>query len=169
VASIEFPDLLTALFRSDPDSMCNKIFGIDFKKLAKQIYPKPKYRVFLLKKRSGGVRIIAQPRASLKLFQHKFLEFLYQNSGDMKRCVHGFTEGRSVVTNARQHSSPRTRFVFNADIEDFSLRLLFIALGVFFRRGRLASRFKTQPYSRKFPASTERFRKGRRPLQYWRT
>jgi hypothetical protein len=146
VASLpETFDLLAVLYRVDPNTMCNKIFGINYEALSKIIYPAPRYKTFLIKKKNGGHRVISEPRAALKAHQYKLLNFLEDSSGEMKRCVHGFTEDRSVVTNARQHTSPKTRFVLNVDLENFFPSISFY---------RVRGLFQARPFNFSFNNAT---------------
>lgn len=49
----------------------------------------------------------------------KVLEFLRERSSPLKPAVHGFVSKRSILTNALVHCSPKTKHVFNIDLEDF--------------------------------------------------
>jgi len=106
---------------------------MSYEDLGKIIYPKPKYRTCLLKKRSGGMRVISEPRAAVKYLQYKLLEFVYEKSGEMEKCVHGFVKTRSIVTNAQKHCSPKTKFVFNIDLKDFFPSITFYRIRGMFR------------------------------------
>ena len=77
---------------------------------------KNQYRMFSIMKKSGGTRQILSPTSSLKLLQSKLsqiLSIVYQ----AKPCVHGYTQGRSIVSNARMHV--RRKWVYNVDLNDF--------------------------------------------------
>lgn len=125
--------------------MCKKIFALDFEVISKSIYPKPKYKNFLINKKSGGSRIISEPRAKLKFLQYKLLDFLNEVSGGMKPCVHGFTKDRSIVTNASRHCSPKTRFILNLDLENFFPSITFF---------RIRGLFQAKPFNFSFGNST---------------
>ncbi len=76
----------------------------------------PRYRSFEIPKRSGGHRTIDAPDDTLKeiqrRLQHRVLHGLRAHP-----AVHGFEEGRSIVSNARPHVSKAV--VINLDIRDF--------------------------------------------------
>jgi hypothetical protein len=119
----------------DPEAMCNELFGITYTELQKVIYPNPSYKTFLIPKRNGDPRVITEPTKKLKELQIRFLDYLYEKSGPMKKCVHGFTRKRSIVTNARQHCSEKTHHLLNIDIQDF-----FPSISFYRVRGLLMSR-----------------------------
>lgn len=127
--------LFDELYRYDVETMCKKIFNVSFDSVGKIIYPKPKYKTFLIKKKSGGSRLISEPRFAVKDLQNKLLRFLYGTSAEMKKCVHGFTKSRSIVTNARRHCSPKTRYVLNLDLENFFPSITFFRIRGLFQAG----------------------------------
>jgi RNA-directed DNA polymerase len=93
-----------------------------------------RYTVFSVSKRGGGARIISSPNKSLKILQAKLNEVLnivYQP----KSATHGFTLGRSIVTNAKPHTA--RRYVLNIDIQDFFTTI---------NSGRVRGMFKAPPY-----------------------
>jgi RNA-directed DNA polymerase len=74
------------------------------------------YHYRLLVKRSGGVRLIETPKATLKALQRRVL------SGILDRVpvhpdVHGFVSGRSIVTYAQPHV--RQDVLLRLDLENF--------------------------------------------------
>src|SRR5690606_12264908 len=83
------------------------------------LYPNPRYKVFHKKKRSGGLRVIREPRRRLKELQLKLLAYLYEKAGKSKPCAHAFVKKRSIVTNARKHLERRPTFILNIDLENF--------------------------------------------------
>lgn len=107
------------IVQTELDAMCMEIFNCKYKSVEKIIYPKVHYKSFSIKKKSGGNRVISEPRLELKSLQTRLLEYLYKHSNTPKNCVHGFTKERSIVTNARVHCSPKTRYVLNIDLENF--------------------------------------------------
>lgn len=107
------------LIRTDVLYMSTKLFGVPYSDLKGLIYPHPPYKSFTISKRNGAPRFIHEPRQGLKVFQEKLLAYLYRNAGPAMPCVHGFTPGRSIVTNAKKHCSPKTQHLLNIDIEDF--------------------------------------------------
>ncbi len=109
----------SALRRIDVNYLASSVFNLTYEELSALIYPRPAYRTFLISKRNGTARRIDEPRSRIKTLQGQALLFLEEFSQDPKPCAHGFTDGRSIVTNAQQHASARTRFLLNIDLEDF--------------------------------------------------
>ena len=76
-----------------------------------------RYRLFKIKKKSGGFREISAPRnqSFMMLLQvvNEILKAMYIPSDHAM----GFAEGRSVVTNADVHKGQN--YVFNIDLKDF--------------------------------------------------
>lgn len=67
-------------------------------------------------KRSGGQRVILAPKKELKAIQRKILADLVAKL-PVTANAHGFVKGRSIVTNARQHTGQAV--VLNLDLKDF--------------------------------------------------
>lgn len=123
------------LVRTHLHTMSREIFKIPYPALAGIIYPKPPYKLFLIDKRNGTARAIAEPRKRLKVLQKRLLEWIEAQSGTPRRCVHGFVRRRSILTNAQTHCSIRTTYVLNLDLENFFPSITFKRIvGVF--RGR---------------------------------
>lgn len=82
--------------------------------------PQTHYKSFEIPKKSGGVREIVAPASPLKIIQRKLNQIL-QYVYTPKASVHGFIQGRSILTNAKRHLETRARkqYVFNVDIKDF--------------------------------------------------
>lgn len=75
-----------------------------------------RYRIFKINKKGGGQRELLAPRQELCFLQKKFLNKLvmaYQPT----RAAHGFTIGKSILTNANLHVSKH--WVLNVDIKNF--------------------------------------------------
>ena len=76
-----------------------------------------RYTQFQIKKKTGGVRVITAPRhrcfMSLLTYVNKILKSIYTPSD----YAMGFTERRSVVTNAGRHR--KMNYVLNWDLKDF--------------------------------------------------
>lgn len=76
-----------------------------------------RYKQFKIKKKTGGFRVITAPRnRSFMLMLHclnELLKVLYTPSDHAM----GFTEGRSVVTNAEVHRG--ANYILNLDLKDF--------------------------------------------------
>lgn len=75
-----------------------------------------RYQQFTISKRSGGVRNILAPVSPLKIVQGKLAQVLAAVYKP-RPCVHGFTSGRSIRSNADVHSG--RRWVLNLDLADF--------------------------------------------------
>lgn len=115
------------------------LLEIEEKRLVFHLYiahPLRKYKTFNIAKRSGSRRQIDAPVSALKIIQRKLnqvLSAVYQP----KRCVHGFTDQKSVLSNAKTHV--RKNFVLNVDLENFFPSINF---------GRVRGMFMAKPYQR---------------------
>ncbi|MCE5266712.1 MAG: TIR domain-containing protein [Planctomycetaceae bacterium] len=101
-----------------------------------------RYCTFRVPKRKRGFRTIEAPREDLKLLQRRLvviLSAIYQP----RAGVHGFTVGRSIVTNARQHCG--RRYVLNVDLKDFFTSINF---------GRVFGLFRAPPISASYETAT---------------
>lgn len=76
-----------------------------------------RYRQFKIKKKSGGFRQITAPRNRSFMFMLDRLNEVLKAVYTPSQYVMGFTEGRSVVTNAAMHKG--ANYVFNIDLKDF--------------------------------------------------
>lgn len=76
-----------------------------------------RYKQFEIPKKSGGVRTITAPRRATFRFILSALNELFKSFYTPSDYAMGFTEGRSVVTNAEIHKSQN--YVFNIDLKDF--------------------------------------------------
>ena len=76
----------------------------------------PRYRSFEIPKRSGGRRTILAPDDTLKEIQRRILHRVLHGLR-VHPAVHGFEQGRSIVTNARPHVSKAV--VISLDVRDF--------------------------------------------------
>lgn len=80
-------------------------------------YNNNRYKSFVIKKKSGGSRVIYSPNKGLKVIQ-KCLNLIFQIVYPTKsKSVMGFVPGRSIVDNAKVHSN--RNYVFNIDLKDF--------------------------------------------------
>lgn len=93
----------------------------------------------VVSKRDGSSRIVTSANFDpLKSLLHNLAEFLYaQYVPSLSGSAHGFIKGRSIVTNAQQHTQKKS--VLNIDIEKFfdsiSIdRIIEIFVSVGFRR-----------------------------------
>lgn len=75
-----------------------------------------RYKTFHIWKKSGGVREINAPCYQLKLILY-LLNKVFQAVHEPSKSAMGFTEGRSVVSNALTHTGHN--YVFNIDLENF--------------------------------------------------
>ena len=88
----------------------------DLRRLAEARRRKLMYREFEIPKRTGGFRKITAPTGKLKDIQ-KCLSVILETYYNAPECVHGFTHGCSVASNARKHIGKN--YVLNIDIKDF--------------------------------------------------
>jgi RNA-directed DNA polymerase len=93
------------------------------------------YKVFALKKRSGGTRLIASPITPLKIIQRKLNQVLHSVYKG-RSPVHGFVRGKSIVTNAHRHRD--RSYILNFDLQDFFPTIHF---------GRVKGMLQGKPYS----------------------
>lgn len=123
-----------SLIRIDVDYMAQHVFGVPYSAIQGLLYPKPRYKAFVITKRNGSPRVILEPRLEVKNLQYKALDFLKKHSGAPKPCVHGFTEGRSIVTNAKVHCNRQTQHLLNIDLEDFFPSITFFRVRGLFQK-----------------------------------
>ncbi|MGF6758256.1 reverse transcriptase domain-containing protein [Paraburkholderia sp. GAS42] len=115
----EHQTLMEAWERMDVHMFSTGVLGAPYDDVQKILYPNPPYKAFLMAKRSGGFRVIREPRYRLKVLQEKVLAYLYERAGTPKPCAHAFIKERSIVSNARKHLERRPTFVLNLDLEAF--------------------------------------------------
>jgi len=113
-----------------------RFFGTSLKRLKYNLYARkrPQYRTFDLRKASGGLRPIACPPPVLAIWQSHLLRFMKAVSRPAPPA-HGFTSGRSVLTNASGHVG-RARLL-TVDLADFFSTFHF---------GRVRGVFRKQPF-----------------------
>lgn len=75
-----------------------------------------RYRSFTIKKKTGGERVINAPKLLLVRTQ-KALSAIFTICMKIHPKAMGFTEGKSVVTNAQLHTGKN--YVYNIDLKDF--------------------------------------------------
>ena len=80
------------------------------------INKKRAYRTFDISRRNGRKRRIEAPTPTLKFIQRLIHESLTRVYGPHP-AVHGFTPGRSILTNAQSHLA--RHYVLNIDLADF--------------------------------------------------
>ncbi|QCO23016.1 RNA-directed DNA polymerase [Acinetobacter cumulans] len=95
----------------------SKLVGINVKTLYSMIFsPEKFYREFEIPKKKGGTRKINAPFKSLKKVQ----QWIYINILKVKNknaYAHGFLDGKSIITNAREHIN--SSVFLHLDIKDF--------------------------------------------------
>lgn len=94
-----------------------------------------KYRFFEIRKKSGGHRSIKAPLGGTAILLKKLkpaLHKLYRT----KSCVHGFVDGKSIVSNAKEHK--QKKYVLNIDLENFYGSINF---------GRIRGLFMSKPFN----------------------
>lgn len=76
-----------------------------------------RYRQFQIKKKSGGQRIITAPRSPGFMMMLQAVNVIFKAMYTPSNYAMGFTEGRSVVSNATVHKGQN--YIFNIDLKDF--------------------------------------------------
>jgi len=102
----------------------SKLLDTDFITI-QEVLNVPKYRVFKIKKRNGGLRKISAPEVQLSLIQNRINTLLQTYYADIKPSVsHGFTKTTTkhpaqanIVQNAMEHTQKKQ--VLNIDLKDF--------------------------------------------------
>lgn len=133
------PDESRAAFGQlkEPEDVA-ELLEVPYSVLVYHLYRNPKanrYITFTVPKKSGDTRTIMAPASPLRILQRK-LNSILQLVYSPKPSVHGFTLGKSVVTNAGKHAE--TKNVLNIDLEDFFPAINF---------GRVRGMFMAKPYS----------------------
>lgn len=75
-----------------------------------------RYHTFSIRKKTGGERVINSPMGALGMMQ-KALRAIFAICVEIHPKAMGFTEGKSVVNNARLHIGKN--YVYNIDLKDF--------------------------------------------------
>lgn len=96
--------------------------------------PQNAYKEKEIRKKNGGTRIIYAPNKQLKLIQKRIAEILNELYTP-KFITHGYTKGRSIVSNATVHKNKAC--VLNIDLKDF-----FDTIHI----GRVIGLFKSKPF-----------------------
>lgn len=95
---------------------------------------KPAYKTFGIKKKNGKIRIIDSPNNSILILQNK-IKPIIESYYRIKKPVHGFVSGRSIISNAEQHK--KSKYILNLDLKDFFHTVNF---------GRVKGIFKSTPF-----------------------
>lgn len=74
------------------------------------------YHLLIMRKSSGGIRVIEQPTDALRVLQRRILRHIL-SAATLHPAAHGFVRGRSVVTHAALHVGKR--YLLRLDIADF--------------------------------------------------
>jgi retron-type reverse transcriptase len=123
-----FPSLLSFQTREQAANACDRKFYFDYVGIGMCLGLSPQliwnisrrqdghYRTFEIPKKGGGVRIIQSPRVFLKVIQWFLADYVLDDL-PVHECVHSFSVGKSIVTNAERHVSQR--FVGAVDIDNF--------------------------------------------------
>lgn len=93
-----------------------------------------RFKKFSIPKKNGGIREICAPNSTIKLIQRKLADVLYLTY-QPRPSVQGYSENKSVVTNANQHL--KKRYVLNIDLNNFFPSINF---------GRVRGLFLSKPY-----------------------
>jgi RNA-directed DNA polymerase len=114
------------------------LLEVSYDHLVYNIYlvePEHRYKTFDIPKKSGGIRQISTPITAIKIIQKKLNQVLYAVY-KIKPSVHGFVNGKNIVTNAQAHA--KKRYVLNIDLKNFFPSVNF---------GRVRGMFIATPYS----------------------
>ena len=141
-------DLLSLLNRIKRDEMeelgyADKFYPFTIRHMNYYCNPKNafhRYRQFKIKKKAGGFRQITAPRNRSFMFLLDCLNEVLKAVYTPSQYAMGFTEGRSVVTNACKHKG--ANYVFNIDLKDFFPSI---------EQPRVWKRLQLQPFN--FPVS----------------
>lgn len=89
------------------------------------------YHHFTVPKRSGGTRQLSRPLTKMAAAQHWILRNILDQV-PVHQAAHGFTRGRSTVSNAQPHLGQE--MVINCDLEDFFPTITWPRVCGFFRK-----------------------------------
>lgn len=112
-------DLLALLNYAKDIIYGEKAYHFELRQLSYYSNPninKHRYETFLVKKKSGGNRIIHSPVPGLKQLQRS-LNLILECVFKPHVSAMGFVKGKSIVDNARLHTG--NYYVFNIDLKDF--------------------------------------------------
>lgn len=100
------------------------------------------YREFNIEKKGGGSRTINAPQGGVAILQEKLkpiIEYFYRP----KKSAHGFIIGKSIYTNAANHT--KKKYVVNIDLEGYFDSVTF---------ARVYGIFKSKPFNFSHPAAS---------------
>lgn len=119
----ELLDLLNIIHTDELSKMgvcADKIYPFTMKHLSYYCNPNHtfhRYRQFKIRKKSGGFRQITAPRNRSYISILRAINEILKATYTPSNYAMGFTEGRSVVTNAGVHKGQN--YIFNIDLKDF--------------------------------------------------
>lgn len=118
----DFLDLLNQMKKDEmaESGMSHKFFPFTMTHLNYYCNPNNtfhRYKQFKIKKKSGGFRQITAPRNRSFILLLHYVNEIFKAVYSPSDHAMGFTEGRSVVTNAGMHRGQN--YVFNIDLKDF--------------------------------------------------
>jgi RNA-directed DNA polymerase len=100
---LDSDDVLAAKFQALTDfSSVANLLQVKPRTLGFYLHRKNNYKIFSLKKKLGGERLIAAPTSRLIIIQknlNRVLHAVYK----ARSPVHGFARKKSIVTNANRH------------------------------------------------------------------
>jgi len=109
--------------------------------------PKRQYKIYSIKKSSGGYRKITAPKIGIKIIQKWILRQILEKVSLHDNCE-GFRLGRSIVTNCRRHTNKQ--IILKFDIKDFFPSInfkrvlgMFLSLGYVFNVSYLLAKLTT--------------------------
>lgn len=76
-----------------------------------------RYKRYAINKRSGGIRMIAQPTPDLKSIQRLLVSEFLESCLPVHECAMAYQAGKSIVDNARVHS--KNSYLLKMDFKDF--------------------------------------------------
>jgi hypothetical protein len=77
------------------------------------------YKVYSIPKRSGGVRVIAQPAKETKFIQHWLIKNIFEKL-PIHQCAMAYKEGSSIKKNATVHKN--NSYITKFDFKGFLAR-----------------------------------------------
>jgi len=106
---------------------------LKFLTFAREVSSSSHYKRFTIPKKTGGERLISAPQDRLKNQQYWIYENILKKL-PMHQAAHGFTTGKSIVSNAEPHLG--SKLVINLDLKDFFPSLSYKrVLGMFIGMG----------------------------------
>jgi len=98
-------------------SFCSSELGVSTSVVKRIASQSPfKYKRFFIKKRSGGLRDVAQPAREVKALQRAIVQFLSKQC-PMHKAATAYIKGTSILKNAKAHVG--ASYILKLDFEDF--------------------------------------------------